>query len=413
MWKYYRAILEIPMPVVLLAIFGPAVIFALAVLAYRGALRTSAWRAAFVFPMIWVCYEYIFARVSPHSTFGNVGYSQMNFLPIIQVASVTGIWGISFCLFLFAGTLSVLLCRDATVRQKCSLAAVVGVLLGAVMGFGIWRLNAEWPAKAAVSVGLLASDLPKNILTEEHADTMRLLREYAAQAENVAVDGAHVIVIPEKVSIVLDSDLPEVDALFQSIAAKTDSSIVVGVVHPTTGARWNEAREYSPDGTVRTYEKHHMVPGFESSLTVGTARIEWREPSRLFGLWAMAICKDMDFPDLSREYGKDGIGLLLVPAWDFKADGWLHGRMAILRGVESGFSIARSPKEGILTVSDDRGRVLAQRDSKSAPFITLLARVPVRHTQTIYAQFGDWFAWLNIIALIALIAEGRIRRRLA
>ena len=108
-----------------------------------------------------------------------------------------------------------------------------------------------------------------------------------------------------------------------------------------------------------------------------------------------------------------GIGLLLVPAWDFKADGWLHGRMAILRGVESGFSIARSPKEGILTVSDDRGRVLAQRDSKSAPFITLLARVPVRHTQTIYAQFGDWFAWLNIIALIALIAEGRIRRRLA
>ena len=51
--------------------------------------------------------------------------------------------------------------------------------------------------------------------------------------------------------------------------------------------------------------------------------------------------------------------LLLVPAWDFDVDGWLHGRMAILRGVESGFSIVRAPKQGILTVTDDRGRVLA------------------------------------------------------
>jgi apolipoprotein N-acyltransferase len=56
----------------------------------------------------------------------------------------------------------------------------------------------------------------------------------------------------------------------------------------------------------------------------------------------MTICKDMDFPGLSREYGQDDTALLLVPAWDFELDGWLHGRMAILRGVESGFSIARA-----------------------------------------------------------------------
>ena len=54
----------------------------------------------------------------------------------------------------------------------------------------------------------------------------------------------------------------------------------------------------------------------------------------------------MDFPRLSREYGKDGAAVLLVLAWDFSDDGWLHGRMAILRGVESGFSIARAPKQG-------------------------------------------------------------------
>jgi apolipoprotein N-acyltransferase len=100
-----------------------------------------------------------------------------------------------------------------------------------------------------------------------------------------------------------------------------------------------------------------MLPPFESKFTVGNSRTTLQQPS---GLWGVIICKDMDFPGLSREYGRDGVGLLLVPAWDFDADGWLHGRMAILRGVENSFSIARAPRHGILSVSDSRGRVLAR-----------------------------------------------------
>ncbi len=119
----------------------------------------------------------------------------------------------------------------------------------------------------------------------------------------------------------------------------------------------------------------------------------------------------MDFPDLSRQYGEEAVGLMLVPAWDFKVDGWLHGRMGILRGVESGFSIARSPKEGILTLTDATGRVLAERQSDSAPFATLVANVPVRHLSTIYARFGDWFAWLNILLFAVLVIASLFRKR--
>ena len=117
----------------------------------------------------------------------------------------------------------------------------------------------------------------------------------------------------------------------------------------------------------------------------------------------------MDFPPLSREYGNDGTGLLLVPAWDFDADGWLHGRMAILRGVESGFSIARAPMQGVLSISDDRGQVLAERSSSSAPFASLVAPVPVQHENTIYARFGDWFGWFNTALLVLLVATA-VRR---
>jgi apolipoprotein N-acyltransferase len=114
---------------------------------------------------------------------------------------------------------------------------------------------------------------------------------------------------------------------------------------------------------------------------------------------------------LSRQYGKDGTGLMLVPAWDFGDDDWLHDRMAVMRGVESGFSIARAAKEGLLTVSDDRGRVLAEQKSSSAPFATLIANVPVRHDTTLYARLGDWFAWLNVGLLLVILASlGRGRR---
>jgi apolipoprotein N-acyltransferase len=115
----------------------------------------------------------------------------------------------------------------------------------------------------------------------------------------------------------------------------------------------------------------------------------------------------MDFPLLSRQYARDGAGLMLVPAWDFVEDGWLHGRMAILRGVEDGFSIARDAKQGRLTLTDDRGRVLAEKLSSdttpdNAPFATLVGSIAVRNEPTFYSRAGDWFAWADILLALLL-----------
>jgi apolipoprotein N-acyltransferase len=68
--------------------------------------------------------------------------------------------------------------------------------------------------------------------------------------------------------------------------------------------------------------------------------------------------------------------------------------------VQSGFRIARTAKQGYLTVSDNRGRILAETTSDSAHFPTLLANVPTTHGTTIYLLLGDWFAWL-LLALLA------------
>jgi len=396
MWSYLSRV-GVPLPVRILAVAAPAVVFALAVVLFRSLILRGQWLfSLFALPAVWVTFEFVNTATSPHSTFGSIAYSQMNFLPILQIASQTGIWGIGFCLFLFSSALAVLLITKNSHARAAACGALV-VLVG-VLGWGAWRLHAILPGPT-VMVGLVASDAQHNVFTENPEDTLRLLTEYAAKTGQLAAQGAQLIIAPEKIGVVPDADIKRMDAVFTDLAERTKAVIVAGVVHPTSGPDWNEARIYSGN-SIRVYEKHHMLPAFESQFTVGTDRTLLDEPS---GRWGVTICKDMDFPKLSRQYGNDGIGLLLVPAWDFNVDGWLHGRMAILRGVESGFSIARSPKQGILTITDNRGRVLAEAATNSAPFATLLARVPVQHESTLYARWGDWFAWANVALLIILL----------
>ena len=119
----------------------------------------------------------------------------------------------------------------------------------------------------------------------------------------------------------------------------------------------------------------------------------------------------MDFPALGRDYARRDARLMLVPAWDFGRDGWLHSRMAVLRAVEGGFALARSARTGLLTVADDRGRVLGDVESASAPVATLTTAVPLGSGETVYARFGDWFAWLCLAGLGMLAVTAASARR--
>jgi apolipoprotein N-acyltransferase len=113
----------------------------------------------------------------------------------------------------------------------------------------------------------------------------------------------------------------------------------------------------------------------------------------------------MDFTPLSRKYGKVGVGLMLVPGWDFNVDRSWHGHMAIMRGVEDGFGVVHAAKNGYLTVSDNRGRVVAETRSDAADFATLLSTVPAVHSATVYLLLGDWFGWLACALLVFAVLQ--------
>ncbi|MDT5029467.1 MAG: apolipoprotein N-acyltransferase, partial [Micromonosporaceae bacterium] len=180
-------------------------------------------------------------------------------------------------------------------------------------------------------------------------------------------------------------------------------TVVIGLALRDTstspsGGSYNVALGITGSDVVR-YDKHHLIPSIEA---------DFRPGSRLSSVngYALTVCKDMDFPTLMRDLG--GTGLVLAPAWDFGTDGWLHSRMAVLRGVESGFSVARAARNGALTASDPGGQVRA--DVTGAGIVTAVADLPTTPITTPYERWPDSFAWLCILVLLGgLLLATRLR----
>jgi apolipoprotein N-acyltransferase len=407
MWRYFH-LLGAPFIAWFSVYSIAALAFAAAVLIFRALLRRGAlWSALLALPAVWVSYEYIRNLTTSGGTAGSFAYTQLNFLPFLQLASLTGPWGMSFLLLLFPSALAIgwYARRPARRIVITSMAIVVAALI-----FGAVRLALPQPGPI-VRVGLIASDAPDNVWTAPAGEkTQRLFRAYAGEAAKLAAHGAQMIVMPEKIGTVSDTDPQPGDAAFQSVAGKTNSTIVAGMVHVSSPVEYNEARVYAPGVAPRSYDKEHMLPPFESKFKPGTTITLLPKQAPPCGV---AICKDFDFTPLSRRYGLAGAGLMLAPAWDFNRDRWWHGHIAVMRGVEDGFSLARAAKNGYLTVSDNRGRIVAETRSDSAPFATLITDVPSGRSATMYLLLGDWFAWLSLALLVfTLLQLYRIRNNL-
>jgi apolipoprotein N-acyltransferase len=418
LWSYLHGALSVPLVILVRIYLIEGVVFALAVLLFRAlAKRRAWWSALLAFPALLVSFEWFLNLTSPHGTGASLAYSQLGFLPFLQLASITGPWGMSFLLLAFPTALALAShLREKTPQEGYRLLGATVAVIAAVLIFGTVRLLSPPPAGSLVKVGLVASDGPNERVAEDGAPAEQLFKDYAVRVAQLAQQGATVVVLPEKTAVVVDPDTARLDQEFQALAEQNHVRVVVGVLRVSPpGAdrplklRYNEARVYTPGEPVASYDKEHMLPPFESNLTPGTTLTLLRS-SASQGTWGVAICKDMDFTQLSRRYGEAGAGLMLVPGWDFFSDAISHGHMAIMRGVESGFGVVRSAKGGSLYVSDNRGRIMAEIRSDALPFTALMASVPETHDRTLFLSLGDWFAWVAV-AILALCLVQLVRSR--
>ena len=391
-----------PLPVVALALLLPALAFGACVLFFRKAARR--WprpMPVLALPAAWTAFEFLLSFNPGSGSAISLAYTQVTALPVLQLAALTGIWGISFLIMLVASGIALAWYRPA---QWVDALSVPGAVLALVLAYGIVRLRG--PASASpLTVGLVTSDSAMRFFDAAGGDTARAIAtDYALSVDSLAARGAQFVVLPEKAIAVTRETEAEVLTPLRNRARALSVGIVAGLNHVDPPPLRNVASVIGADGDVLLeYNKIHLVPGFERHYAPGTAIGTF--DSR-WGKLGVAVCKDLDFPRSMRAYGREGVRLLLVPAWDFGEDGQIHARMAVVRGVENGFALARTAARGRLTVTDDRGRIIGDTASDAGTTVRAVFDAPLGSGSAPYWRWGDWFAWACFAGTLTLVAAG-------
>lgn len=376
--------------------------------------RTRTWYSVFIFPAAWVTYEFLAAHFSSAGTLDSVAYSQSSVLPIIQMVSITGIWGVSFLLALFPSAVAVawfLHCESRKNRARfqahkfldlsciLSLCIPLSIFL-LVLAFGYLRLANDSKNKT-IKIGLLAvPETISDLLSREPSKATEIAKRFIQEIPKLKNQHADIVVMPEKIIATTAANEKRILSFFQKAARDNKISLVLGVNQIKSDGKYNTALFIDENGHIRAeFHKEHMLPGLESGYVRGkkVAIIPLKQ-----GLAGLTICKDMDFISPGRNYSQKGVGIMFVPALDFVIDDWLHAKPAILRGVEGGYSVVRSAQWGLLSVTDAYGRVLAYKKTSLKNPTILVADVPMGEGKAFYAQCGNGFAWLCVILFLIL-----------
>lgn len=393
----------LPTVVLVAAIAAPALWFALSVLGARHVQRRLGdVSAMFTFAVLWTLFDFLASFSRGGGSVGTPAAAQVGAPFLIQSASLVGFLGVTFLLGTVAAGVAL------SLRTRKALPAIIAVVLFAAnLAFGLWRMSA--PATETMRVALVESDdaIGKFGKDDERA-TLRAVDAYAREITKLRDRHVELIVLPENISRVAPRWRGEVQASLAAAAGEAGATVVAGFNTFVDGAQRNISWAYVKGGANPvTYEKRRLVPVLESAVyTPGPG------PVALASGIGLEICKDMDFHAMVRN---DMVAtrplLLAVPAWDFDKDDWSHARIAVLRSVENGVPMARSARDGLLTLNDRYGRIIAAARSVGG-FRTVVGDLPLagHGGGTLYDRIGDAFGWICSAAGVLLLGASLLRK---
>jgi apolipoprotein N-acyltransferase len=379
-----------------------------------------------VFPLSYVIGEWISGRLNPFGTWGSLAYSQYGDLPIMQLASVTGLWGITFLIAWF-GSMGAWVWANgfqwSVVRTE---VLIYGALWGLVMLAGGARLaftpqnkttiriaGIGWPAgvfdRAMINPLIVDDSLSAEQLDLARQKLHALYQRLLDDSQREARSGAKIVAWTEASAIMLAEDSPSWIEEAQQLAKAEGIYLLIGagVLHrdrPKLRAD-NLAILITPQGeTAFTYQKAHEIPPASFVTLLGEGRLLAHDSP--FGRLAALICFDLDFPGYARQAGRARADILIAPYGDWETIKNLHAHMAAFRAIENGVTLIRPALGGVSTAVDPLGRTLASMDEFTAEQRVMVAQTPISGARTLYALGGDWFAWLSALGLLAMLIVG-------
>ena len=378
-------------------------------------------------PFLWVTIELARTRISGFP-WDLLGVTQVGNIPLTRIATVTGVYGLSFEIVLVNVAFGAAFLVPRGRRRTLFAASIAAaVLLQAGRWISLPPLTTDHTAV------LLQQNLPvaeTEAWTKDYFD--RSLQEFSSLSlhpephPNLPPD---LIVWPESPAPFQTND-PIFQTAIGQLAQQSNAWLVIGSIGVDNAQTfYNSASLIAPSGAWEgRYSKIHLVPfgeyvpfpsvfSFASGLTQavgnfsrGTARAPLQAGDKKLGVF---ICYESIFPNEVRQLVDQG-GQVLI---NISNDGWYgdtgawaqHLNQARVRAIENQRWLLRATNTGLTASIDPYGRVVAQLPRKTRA--ALAAPYALTNVTTFYSRHGDWFAYMcAIISVGALIARYTLKR---
>jgi apolipoprotein N-acyltransferase len=393
---------------------------------------------------LWCSLEYLRGYLLTGFPWSLLGYSQFELLPVIQIADITGVYGVSFLIILVNALLTDLFLLRRMKRmnplfstQKIALSTGISslvIVLSLVYGFFSLKhfITGEGSSKD-VRIGVIQGNIEQDMKWNPDYQSQVLLT-YKRISEMAIQKVPDLIIWPE-------TALPFYYGTDRLLTLELNDYVKKLSVPLLTGTmkirKKNNSRGYTvsnsailiePDGSIPySYDKIHLVPFgeyvplkkilfFLDKLVVGIgdfsrgadyvkARMPWGE-------FATIICYEAIFPDLVRNFfinGGDIIVNITNDAWFGRTTGpYQHFAFSIFRAVENRRPLVRAANTGVSGVVDSAGRILSKTKIFEETFI--VQDIPMHKRQSFYTRFGDVFSLLCIAFAVLMYLRSVIHR---
>ena len=404
------------------------------------AIRRTKLPALLIAPVFWVVLEFLRSYIFTGFPWSSIGYTQYKFLTIIQIADITGIYGVSFLIVAVNGALAdIFLIKKRTrdmplfpLSQTVIGFSVLFLFIVSTIVYGQIRLLEQRPGRL-FRASIVQGDIEQDKKWEPSYQN-QVMRVYEDLSLKAAISSSPSLIVWPETSVpfffIADTEYTQGLVDFQRrlntyllfgtvlIKGKTDDRLVLS----------NSAVLLDNTGRVDyVYDKIHLVPFgeyvplrnmlfFINKLVVGIgdyvsgdSYLRARTP---FGDFSTLICYEIIFPGLVRKFFSDGGDFMVNitnDAWFGKTAGpYQHFSMAVFRAVENRKPIIRAANTGISGFIDSNGRILSRTGLFQRTALT--ADMKTDFYRSFYSMYGDLFSYVCIIYSIILLANlGRTR----
>ena len=359
----------------------------------------------------------------------HLGYDLGSFLPLVQGASIVGVYGTGLLL----SATAVLLHRVRRGALAVRWIALPAAFWLAWTGWGLWRIQGSVEGQR-MRVAIVQPAIPQTRKWEESYFQSVMAKTWTEVAKvRAPVD---LVAMPETAIPDFWSWRPVEAQRIARIADTLRAAVVVGALEavpdssrPLGAKLLNSAFLVRSGEPARRYDKIRLVPFSErlpfddvfpalnqvklgqSGFSAGDSIRVWRTPLP----WSPAICYEPVHPDFARMAVRAGAGMLVVVT----NDGWFgnslgprqHWNIHRFRAVESGLSLVRAANTGISGAVDHRGVVLAS--SRLMSDTTLTVDVPPG-PGSFYGRHGgtlEALLWASAAAALLILLSAPVLRR--